>query len=434
MLREALVALDAGATVCAIVALGMAAVFLVADWRSRTTRWLAGFLTALGCSILLNVVFVRPHPPDALPWVSHLAPLASAAAVVCAAQWLLDIRATIPAGALDTRFGDRMLRFAQLLGALYAGVGTLANAQRARYFVGRVDAPSALGEPWFWVFALPLGQAVIAGTLITLRRRPDEAEARRLAGVAASAPLVASALALSPPWSAYVSAIGQMIFLVGAVQYHVLQGQRGQFLGRFLAPGVADLVRRTGLAALATRERMQISAVAADLRGYTAWTDGRDSAEVIEVLDRFYAIVGRVARRHGATIKDYAGDGVMVLIGAPLADGDHAARALRFAIDLRAALAEAAARSRMPLGAGIGIASGPVSVGVIGRQRLEYAAVGAALNLAARLCERAGAGEILVDQSTGALLGASGAPRERIEAMALKGYAEPRAVWRIAAG
>ncbi|MGR8918581.1 MAG: adenylate/guanylate cyclase domain-containing protein, partial [Gammaproteobacteria bacterium] len=75
---------------------------------------------------------------------------------------------------------------------------------------------------------------------------------------------------------------------------------------------------------------------------------------------------------------------------------------------------------------GIGVASGPVTVGIIGgKGRLEYAAVGSAVNLASRLCEQAGDGEILVAEGTVAGLDAGSTRFERRLPLALKGFPEP---------
>jgi len=92
-------------------------------------------------------------------------------------------------------------------------------------------------------------------------------------------------------------------------------------------------------------------------------------------------------------VKDYAEDGVLVLVGGPLRFDDHAQRAV--------ALAESIVRrwqdGSQPLDVGVGVAAGRVTVGIMGGAgRLEYAAVGSAANLASRLCEEAAPGEVLV--------------------------------------
>lgn len=399
--------LDSGAVVAAIVAMGMSAAFIVADPRSSSTRFLAAFLVSIGISILLNIAYVRPFPPMDLPFASHFAPVFTGIAFLTGCEWILRIRRMVPAGNLRTRFGDAQFRIAQAAAVVYMIVGVVFNEWRAEYFVGVYDELAIITDFHFWIFAAPFAIAVICvmdGTLITLRRKPDRPEAVRLFGIALSSPLIAAGLLLPSPWASYSSVLGQMIFLIAAVQYHVLQGQRGQFLNRFLSPGVAELVRRNGLTAAMQQKTMEISAVSCDLRNYTSYAENRDPEETIAVLRHFYDVVGMAARRHDATIKDYAGDGVLLLIGAPLPVADHAQCAVAMAREVIEAMQQYFAEQDLPLGVGFGIASGPVRVGVIGDERLEYVAVGNAVNLSARLCQYAGSGEILADEATHQLI------------------------------
>ena len=84
-----------------------------------------------------------------------------------------------------------------------------------------------------------------------------------------------------------------------------------------------------------------------------------------------------------------------------------------------------------PLGVGVGVASGAVTVGAIGGEaRLEYAAVGRAVNLATRLCARADAGQVLVDERVAASAPESGR-FERLEAVELKGFSAPVPVFSL---
>jgi len=154
---------------------------------------------------------------------------------------------------------------------------------------------------------------------------------------------------------------------------------------------------------------------------------------VIQVLREYYDAVGAVVARHSGTIKDYAGDGVLVLVGAPIAMPDHAARAVEMSLQLRDTCQQLVAAWRdigPALGIGVGVAGGAVTVGIIGGvSRLEYTAVGSAVNLACRLCEQARDGEILIDDATRRGAGSLGAqPRA---AVTLKGFGEPVAHFRI---
>ena len=142
-------------------------------------------------------------------------------------------------------------------------------------------------------------------------------------------------------------------------------------------------------------------------------------------------MVGTAVANVGGTIKDQAGDGVLVLIGAPIWFADHADRALELARQIREGSVAFSAEWSTPelqLGVGVGTASGFVTVGVIGAaSRLEYTAVGPAVNLASRLCSEAVHGEVLVDERSNELLATTGVRASlRIrEPLSLKGFARP---------
>ena len=206
------------------------------------------------------------------------------------------------------------------------------------------------------------------------------------------------------------------------MHYHVLQGRRGLFLTRFLSPQVLDLVRRRGLRSAMQDDCYELSIVCCDLRGFTNYASEHSSDEVIAILRSYYDRVGEVVTEFEGTVKDYAGDGVLVLVGAPLKLDDHAQRAV--------ALAESIVNrwqdGSQPLDVGVGVATGRVTVGIIGGAgRLEYAAVGSAVNLASRLCEEARPGEVLVAAQTVTAITATGsqADLEPSAPRRLKGFA-----------
>lgn len=177
------------------------------------------------------------------------------------------------------------------------------------------------------------------------------------------------------------------------------KSERIDRLKRFLAPQVAELVENSD--GLLEGHRRDVVAIFADLRGFTAFSAHAEPETIIAALQEYYEVVGAVITRHEATLIQFAGDGVMILLNAPLACADPAHRAVRLAIDLQQAvqsLARRWSRKGYAMGFGIGIGMGPATVGTIGYEgRLDYTAVGSAVNLASRLCDLAGDTQILVD-------------------------------------
>ncbi|MEA2625475.1 MAG: adenylate cyclase, partial [Candidatus Binatota bacterium] len=379
-------------SVLAMFAAGMGIAFAVADRRSPSSCLIGTGLVLLGITIELNswVVPGRPMPPLR----SALAGLADAGAGLMFSQWVLRVRRTIPSRGLRTAWGDGLLREAQALVIVYGALSVAFPELRAQAFASRLASPAAFVEPSFLLFFVPFATSVAFGvvaTALVLNRRPDHAEKVRLIAACAAAPLISAGLVLPADVATITSTIGLLVFLVGMLRYQTLQGERAQFLARFLSPEVAELVRRRGLEGAIGEATTEVSVVACDLRGFTALSAALPSAEIIRLLDRYYACVGEIVLERGGTIKDQAGDGVLILIGAPIARPDHARRALDLAAAVRDRLAPLLAQwsGVLPdLGVGIGIASGTVTVGVIGGAgRLEYVAVGAAVNLASRLCD-----------------------------------------------
>jgi adenylate cyclase len=207
-----------------------------------------------------------------------------------------------------------------------------------------------------------------------------------------------------------------------------------------LATLLAGLVSR-GIARRARAERSlrlerhELSVVACDLRGFTLFSSSVAPEHVVELLRQYYGSIGEVVAAFQGRIKDHAGDGTLVLVGATRPSRDHAERALGMALAIAAfgdELRRSWRRAQIDIGLGIGVASGEVTVGAIkAGSRIESVAVGAAVNLASRLCERARAGQVLVDERAAALL--RGHERRRLEpldAAQLKGFVRPVPVFQ----
>ncbi|MES2507861.1 MAG: adenylate/guanylate cyclase domain-containing protein [Verrucomicrobiota bacterium] len=178
-------------------------------------------------------------------------------------------------------------------------------------------------------------------------------------------------------------------------------------------------------------ELRQVTVVFCDIRGYTALSAGRDPREVIALLNDHMGALTRVVYRWHGVINQFAGDAIMILFGAPASHGEDARNAVNCALEMIAERQRLNAQSKEPLGVGIGIATGTVVAGCIGAEnRADYTVVGEHVNLAARLCSSAAAGEIVVDAATQRLL-PSEIPAVPLEPLRLKGFADAVTAFRI---
>ena len=202
-------------------------------------------------------------------------------------------------------------------------------------------------------------------------------------------------------------------------------------LRRFLTPQVADAVMSADAEAMTRPHRRRIAVFFCDLRGFTAFTHDSEPEEVIANLDQYYRTVGEVLQRHGATIGGYAGDGIMAYLGDPVPHPEPARAAVQMVTELRGDLAALVAewqRRGHDLSYGIGLTYGYATLGVVGFDgRFDYTPMGGVVNLAARLCDKATAGQVLLDHATYAELDGVAASCEPVDGLELKGLGSQRA-------
>jgi adenylate cyclase len=172
-------------------------------------------------------------------------------------------------------------------------------------------------------------------------------------------------------------------------------------LRRFLSPTLAELILSQGENILESHRR-EIAVLFADLRGWTSFSATTEPEEVMGVIRSFHEAMGNLIIEFEATVGWFAGDGLMVWFNDPLPCPDPSARAVRLAVEMREALAELRAKWRKrghELDFSVGIALGYATLGRIGFDgRYDYGAVGSVMNLASRLCDEAGNGQILVSE------------------------------------
>jgi adenylate cyclase len=198
--------------------------------------------------------------------------------------------------------------------------------------------------------------------------------------------------------------------------------------GSYVSPDVAERVMSEG--ELLEGEDVEVTLLFVDIRDFTPFAERSTARETVTYLNDFFELVVPILERHRGQPNKFIGDGVMGVFGAPERLPDHASRALAAALDIAAAVDE---RYEGSLRVGIGLNSGPVSVGSVGGGgRLEFTVIGDAVNVASRVehLTRSTGDTILLTEATRALLGDAGdvelEPRGEIP---LKGVSDPVTVY-----
>ncbi|MEM6296127.1 MAG: adenylate/guanylate cyclase domain-containing protein [Myxococcota bacterium] len=181
-------------------------------------------------------------------------------------------------------------------------------------------------------------------------------------------------------------------------------GTRAQFQ-RLLSPNLVDQIVRGALQLDQGGTKREVTMLFADIRGFTQMSERHSPEEMVTTLNDYFEVMVDVLFTHGGTLDKYVGDEIIGLFGAPVSLPDAADRAIRCGLEMQRALAEFnRVRESSGLEAihiGVGINTGPVIAGAIGSSRtLQYTVIGDAVNVAARLCSAAKAGEVLISEFT----------------------------------
>jgi len=178
-----------------------------------------------------------------------------------------------------------------------------------------------------------------------------------------------------------------------------------------------------------------VTIVLADIRGFTAITESLPVRTVIGLLNRYFAAMGRVIKRHGGVIDKFMGDSVMALFGAPERRPDDLLRALACAVEMQQAMVElnleSVARGEPRLYVGIAVNTGEVMAGSFGsRQHSEYTVIGDTVNTVARMESFSLRGQVLLSESSHA------AARDHIEVgtvneVRVKGKSQPVVLYEL---
>jgi adenylate cyclase len=210
-------------------------------------------------------------------------------------------------------------------------------------------------------------------------------------------------LAARQTWMPFVSTETSLLLsLSAALGYRFLRGDEQErrlreLFGRYVSSeALKEILRHPEGLIIEGQERVA-TILFADIRGFTAESEGQPPREVIAWVNDYFAAMSEVIERHGGFLNKFIGDGLMVLFGVPVSNGvrEDAERAVRAGLEMLERLqalnrvnhARAASGLwRPPIRIGIGIHTGSLAAGSVGSpRRMEYSVMGETVNLAARL-------------------------------------------------
>lgn len=204
-------------------------------------------------------------------------------------------------------------------------------------------------------------------------------------------------------------------------------------LNKVVAPEVAEELLQGDLG-LGGR-LVKAALLFADLRGFTALTQNMRPEAVVAMLNEFMTAMSAEIFACKGIVDKYVGDEIIGVFGAPKSYGHDAFAAIEAAHRMRRRLEELnetrSGRGEPALAMGIGIHAGEVTAGCMGSEKLmSYTCIGPAMNLAARLCSGAKAGQILISEATLREAG-EGAEVRPLDPIRVKGFDHPIAVYEV---
>jgi adenylate cyclase len=232
-------------------------------------------------------------------------------------------------------------------------------------------------------------------------------------------------------------------YTVLTVYYYVTEErERKKIKGAFthyVAPVVIEEMLKDPARLKLGGDEKVLTVLFSDLQGFTAASERYAPHQMIELLSEYYALMTEQIFAYGGMLKEYVGDELMAIFGAPIAQPDHAERACAAALAMReqrAALREAWIKiERPPLVARTGINSGLMLVGNLGsKYRFAYGVLGDHVNLGSRLegLNKAYGTEILIGENTAQLVEKSFLLRE-IDLVRVVGREQPVRIYELLA-
>ncbi len=208
-------------------------------------------------------------------------------------------------------------------------------------------------------------------------------------------------------------------------------------LTQYFSPQIATHLVSGAAAHVSQGVRLDASILFADIRGFTAFSHGKQPSELMAFLNHYFSRMVHSVLAHGGMVDKLLGDGILAVFGAPLPLADHAIRAARCALEMRQQTTTIpfGPPGAAPVRVGIGIESGPIVVGDVGGGGfLDFTVLGETVNIASRIeaLTKTFGVDVLVGPRTRAELGTN-ATFEAMPPHEVRGAAKPVPTYRLMA-
>ncbi|MDH5607227.1 MAG: adenylate/guanylate cyclase domain-containing protein, partial [Anaerolineae bacterium] len=235
---------------------------------------------------------------------------------------------------------------------------------------------------------------------------------------------------LSPLKDATQTTQGVAIVVDDLTDQKKLEAQRKLF-EKMVSPAVIDQLDPDALAL--GGESREITALFADIRGFTSFSEFLEPKELVSILNKYLKASADAVLEQVGTIDKFMGDAVMAWFNAPIPQEDHTLRAVKAALGIKKGIE--ALHKQLPkeahLSFGVGIHFGEAVLGLVGTEnRLDYTAIGDSVNTAKRIQENSGPGQILISKDAFIKLGGQVHVRE-VDPVQAKGKSQPIKVYEV---
>jgi len=226
----------------------------------------------------------------------------------------------------------------------------------------------------------------------------------------------------------YVTAVISRVFAEQADRREIDQ-LFGRYVSRQVATEIVSLANSDQLKLGGTRR--EVTVMFADMRGFTAMSEGMSPEEVVATLNKYLSVLIERVLANDGMVNKFAGDNIVAVWNAPQDQPDHALLAVKAAIEGQQAMESLPQdESRPKVHFGIGINTGSVVAGNVGSEgRSEYTIIGSEVNLAARLCSGAPGAQVWIGPNTYEQV-KNTVEVEALEPQRFKGKAEPVPVYK----